>query len=155
MVNQINQIQKTEQELLQLTGTKPTTEDVAEKIGITPSKVRALIKMTQQPVSMQTSVNDSDNTEMSNFIPDQEGGSPDEFAAQSLLVDSLKEVLETLNEREKKILQMRFGLKDGTFHTLEDVGKVFSISRERIRQIELAAIKKLRQPDRMKFIANE
>ena len=155
MVNQINQIQKTEQELLQLTGTKPTTEDVAEKIGITPSKVRALIKMTQQPVSMQTSVNDSDNTEMSNFIPDQKGGSPDEFAAQSLLVDSLKEVLETLNEREKKILQMRFGLKDGTFHTLEDVGKVFSISRERIRQIELAAIKKLRQPDRMKFIANE
>ena len=155
MVNQINQIQKTEQELLQLTGAKPTTEDIAEKIGLTPSKVRALIKMTQQPVSMQTSVNDSDNTEMSNFIPDQDGGSPDEFAAQSLLVDSLKEVLETLNEREKRILEMRFGLNDGTFHTLEDVGKVFSISRERIRQIELAAIKKLRQPERMKFIANE
>jgi RNA polymerase sigma factor (sigma-70 family) len=155
MVNQINQIQKAEQELLQEGGAKPSTEDVAEKVGLTASKVRALIKMTQQPVSMQTAVNDSDNTEMSNFIPDQDGDSPDEFAAHSLLVDSLKEVLETLNEREKKILEMRFGLNDGTFHTLEDVGKVFSISRERIRQIELAAIKKLRQPDRMKFIANE
>ena len=110
--------------------------------------------MTQQPVSMQTSVNDSDNTEMSNFIPDQDNDLPDEFAAQSLLA-LLKEVLETLNDREKKILEMRFGLNDGNFHTLEDVGKVFSISRERIRQIELAAIKKLRQPDRMKFIANE
>ena len=155
MVNQINQIQKAEQELLQLNGSKPPTEDIAEKVGLTVSKVRALVKMTQQPVSMQTSVNDSDNTEMSNFIPDQDGDLPDEFAAQSLLVDSLKEVLETLNEREKKILEMRFGLNDGNFHTLEDVGKVFSISRERIRQIELAAIKKLRQPDRMKFIANE
>ncbi|MCH2206280.1 MAG: sigma-70 family RNA polymerase sigma factor [Lentisphaerales bacterium] len=155
MVNQINQIQKAEQELLQKTGAKPTVEEIAEKVELTVSKVRALIKMTQQPVSMQTSVNDSDNTEMSNFIPDQDNDLPDEFAAQSLLVDSLKEVLETLNEREKKILEMRFGLNDGNFHTLEDVGKVFSISRERIRQIELAAIKKLRQPDRMKFIANE
>ncbi|MCM8536172.1 MAG: sigma-70 family RNA polymerase sigma factor [Lentisphaeraceae bacterium] len=155
MVNQINQIQKAEQELLQLSGSKPPVEDIAEKVGLSVSKVRALIKMTQQPVSMQTSVNDSDNTEMSNFIPDQDNDLPDEFAAQSLLVDSLKEVLETLNEREKKILEMRFGLNDGNFHTLEDVGKVFSISRERIRQIELAAIKKLRQPDRMKFIANE
>ena len=155
MVNQINQIQKAEQELLQQTGAKPTTEEIAEKVELSVAKVRALIKMTQQPVSMQTSVNDSDNTEMSNFIPDQDNDLPDEFAAQSLLVDSLKEVLETLNDREKKILEMRFGLNDGNFHTLEDVGKVFSISRERIRQIELAAIKKLRQPDRMKFIANE
>ena len=155
MVNQINQIQKAEQELLQQSGSKPPVEDIAEKVGLSASKVRALVKMTQQPVSMQTSVNDSDNTEMSNFIPDQDGNLPDEFAAQSLLVDSLKEVLETLNDREKKILEMRFGLNDGNFHTLEDVGKVFSISRERIRQIELAAIKKLRQPDRMKFIANE
>lgn len=155
MVNQINQIQKAEQELLQQTGAKPTTEEIAAKVELSVAKVRALIKMTQQPVSMQTSVNDSDNTEMSNFIPDQDNDLPDEFAAQSLLVDSLKEVLETLNDREKKILEMRFGLNDGNFHTLEDVGKVFSISRERIRQIELAAIKKLRQPDRMKFIANE
>ena len=155
MVNQINQIQKAEQELLQESGAKPTTEDIAERVGLTPSKVRALIKMTQQPVSMQTSVNDTDNTEMSNFIPNPDGETPDHRAAQSLLVDSLKEVLETLNEREKRILEMRFGLNDGTYHTLEDVGKVFSISRERIRQIELAAIKKLRQPERMKFIANE
>lgn len=155
MVNQINQIQKAEQDLLQESGAKPTTEEIAERVGLSGSKVRALIKMTQQPVSMQTSVNDSDNTEMSNFIPDQDGDSPDEFAAQSLLSDSLREVLETLNDREKKILEMRFGLNDGTYHTLEDVGKVFSISRERIRQIELAAIKKLRLPERMKFIANE
>ena len=155
MVNQINQIQKAEQDLLQESGAKPTTEEIAERVGLTTSKVRALIKMTQQPVSMQTSVNDSDNTEMSNFIPDQDGGTPDDFAAQSLLSDSLREVLETLNEREKRILEMRFGLNDGTYHTLEDVGKVFSISRERIRQIELAAIKKLRLPERMKFIANE
>ena len=127
-----------------MSGSKPTIEEIAAKVELSPSKVRALIKMTQQPVSMQTAVNDSDNTEMSNFIPDQDCESPDDTAAQSLLGDSLREVLE-----------MRFGLNDGTYHTLEDVGKVFSISRERIRQIELAAIKKLRQPERVKFIASE
>ena len=155
MVNQINQIQKVEQELLQEKGQKPSPEEIAERLELTTAKVRALIKMMQQPVSMQTSVNDSDNTEMSNFIPDNESSTPSESAAMSLLTDSLKEVLTTLSDREKKILEMRFGLEDGNFHTLEDVGKVFSISRERIRQIELAAIKKLRQPERMKFIANK
>ncbi|NQZ59023.1 MAG: sigma-70 family RNA polymerase sigma factor [Lentisphaeraceae bacterium] len=155
MVNQINQIQKVEQELLQEKGQKPTPEEIAVRLELTTAKVRALIKMMQQPVSMQTSVNDSDNTEMSNFIPDSENKTPAESAATSLLTDSLKEVLTTLSDREKRILEMRFGLEDGNFHTLEDVGKVFSISRERIRQIELAAIKKLRQPDRMKYIANQ
>lgn len=155
MIAQINLIQKTEEALVQKNGQTPTIEELAEAVELTPAKVRSLKKMTQQSVSLQTSVADSEKSEFGDFIPDEKSESPSQSTEKEFIAHTLKGVMTSLNEREQKILRLRFGMEDGEFHTLEEIGQMFEISRERIRQIEAAALAKLRHPDTRRIFSGE
>ena len=125
-------------------------EDFAEKMGITPEKVREVIKISQEPVSLESPIGEEDDSHLGDFVPDESSMSPEDYATNEILKEEIRSVLLTLQEREQEVLELRFGLVDGTSHTLEEVGKRFNVTRERIRQIEAKALRKLRHPSRAK-----
>ncbi len=149
MVETINRFNRTQRRLMQELGREPTPEEVAEALGIDAAKAREIIKVSQEPTSLATKVGDEEDSELGDFI-EAPGLKPDEQATRELLKGHLDEVLDTLSPREKRVLQLRFGLEDGKQRTLEEVGKEFGVTRERIRQIEAKAIRKLKHPTRAK-----
>lgn len=150
MVETINKLIRISRQLLQEYGREPTSEEIAKEMGITVEKVREIKKISQDPVSLETPIGEEEDSHLGDFIPDEDIPSPVDAAAYSMLQKQLREVLETLSDREKKVLILRFGLDDGRPRTLEEVGKEFSVTRERIRQIEAKALRKLRHPSRSK-----
>ena len=150
MVETINKFMRVSRQLLQSNGREPSTEEVAKTMGITEDKVREIMKIAQEPVSLETPIGEEEDSHLGDFIEDQDALAPTEEASYVLLKEQLGEVLETLTDREKKVLQLRFGLNDGKSRTLEDVGQYFGVTRERIRQIEAKALRKLRHPTRSK-----
>jgi RNA polymerase primary sigma factor len=149
MVETINRFNRTQRRLMQELGREPTPEEVAQVLGIDETKAREIIKVSQEPTSLETPVGDEEDSHLGDFIADQ-GLQPDEQATRELLKIHLDEVLDSLSPREKRVLQLRFGLEDGKQRTLEEVGKEFGVTRERIRQIEAKAIRKLKHPTRAK-----
>ena len=149
MVETINRFNRTQRRMMQELGREPTPEEVAESLGIDPAKAREIVKVSQEPTSLATPVGDEDDSQLGDFI-EAPGLKPDEQATRELLKDHLDEVLDTLSPREKRVLQLRFGLEDGKQRTLEEVGKEFGVTRERIRQIEAKAVRKLKHPTRAK-----
>ncbi len=149
MVETINRFNRTQRRLMQELGREPAPEEVAKALGIDESKAREIIKVSQEPTSLETPVGDEEDSHLGDFIADQ-GLQPDEQATRELLKIHLDEVLDSLSPREKRVLQLRFGLEDGKQRTLEEVGKEFGVTRERIRQIEAKAIRKLKHPTRAK-----
>ncbi len=151
MIETINKLMRVHKQLLQELGRDPTPEEIAEEIHLPVDRVNAVLRLSQQPVSMQAKVGDADgDTEFGDFIEDKEASNPMELTAMHLLRDKLRDVMETLNPREREVLEQRFGLGDGSGRTLEEVGKQFSVTRERIRQIEAKALRKLRHPTRIR-----
>ncbi len=149
MVETINRFNRTQRKLMQELGREPTPEEVAEVLGIDPAKAREIVKVSQEPTSLATPVGDEDDSQLGDFI-EAPGLKPDEQATRELLKDQLDEVLDTLSPREKRVLVLRFGLDDGKQRTLEEVGREFGVTRERIRQIEAKAVRKLKHPTRAK-----
>ncbi|MBI2039656.1 RNA polymerase sigma factor RpoD [Candidatus Microgenomates bacterium] len=149
MVETINRFNRTQRRLMQELGREPTPEEVAKELGIDEIKAREIIKVSQEPTSLETPVGDEEDSHLGDFIADQ-GLQPDEQATRELLKIHLDEVLDSLSPREKRVLQLRFGLEDGKQRTLEEVGREFGVTRERIRQIEAKAIRKLKHPTRAK-----
>ena len=150
MVETINKLIRISRQLLQELGREPTSEEIAKEMGITVEKVREIKKITQDPVSLEPPIGEDEDSHLGDFIPDDDVPAPVEAAAYSMLKEQLMEVLDTLSDREKKVLMLRFGLEDGRPRTLEEVGKEFNVTRERIRQIEAKALRKLRHPSRSK-----
>lgn len=150
MVETINKLIRIQRQLLQELGREPTAEEIAKEMGITVEKVREIKKISQDPVSLETPIGEEEDSHLGDFIPDDDVPAPVDAAAYSMLKEQLMEVLDTLSEREKKVLMLRFGLEDGRPRTLEEVGKEFNVTRERIRQIEAKALRKLRHPSRSK-----
>jgi RNA polymerase primary sigma factor len=151
MIDTINKLLRVQKQLVQEMGRDPTPEEIADEVHLPVERVNAVLRMSQQPVSLQTKVGDGDSdTEFGDFIEDNSSVSPMELTAMHLLRDKLKDVLESLNERERAVLEQRFGLVDGAGRTLEEVGKAFHVTRERIRQIEAKALRKLRHPTRIR-----
>ena len=148
MVETINKLIRVHRQLIQDLGREPTPEEMSKTLDMPPEKIREIMKAAQEPVSLEAPVGEEDDSHLGDFIPDAEAMSPSSFASNSMLKYELEEVLSTLTEREKKVLQMRFGLMDGLTKTLEEVGKEFGVTRERIRQIEAKALRKLRHPSR-------
>jgi len=149
MVETINRFIRTSRKLMQELGREPTPEEVAKEMDIDPEKVREIIKVSQEPTSLEAPVGEEKDSTLGDFIPDEEIR-PEDQASVELLKSHLSEVLDTLNDREKKVLRLRFGLEDGRQRTLEEVGREFGVTRERIRQIEAKALRKLRHPTRSK-----
>ena len=150
MVETINKLKKTSRHLLQTLGREPTPEEIAKELEMPVEKVREILKVAQEPISLETPVGEEDESNLGNFIPDDDAPSPSEQAADTLLREHIEEVMQTLTPREAKVLKLRFGLEDGRMRTLEEVGKEFDVTRERIRQIEAKALRKLRHPSRSK-----
>ena len=150
MVETINKLIRISRQLLQEYGREPTSEEIAKEMGITVEKVREIKKISQDPVSLETPIGEEEDSHLGDFIPDDDVPAPVDAAAYSMLKEQLMEVLATLSDREKKVLMLRFGLEDGRPRTLEEVGKEFNVTRERIRQIEAKALRKLRHPSRSK-----
>lgn len=150
MVETINKVIRVQRMLLQELGHDPTPEETAKELQIPVEKVREILKIAQEPVSLETPIGEEEDSHLGDFIPDEDASEPSEAASFSLLKEQLLEVLETLTPREKKVLELRFGLADGRTRTLEEVGKEFNVTRERIRQIEAKALRKLRHPSRSK-----
>ena len=150
MVETINKLIRVSRQLLQENGREPTPDEIAEEMGITVEKVREILKIAQEPVSLETPIGEEEDSHLGDFIPDEDAPAPAEAAAFSMLKEQLVDVLSTLTEREQKVLKLRFGLEDGRARTLEEVGKEFDVTRERIRQIEAKALRKLRHPTRSK-----
>ncbi|WP_018661458.1 RNA polymerase sigma factor RpoD [Heyndrickxia acidiproducens] len=150
MVETINKLIRVQRSLLQDLGREPSPEEIAEEMDISPEKVREIIKIAQEPVSLETPIGEEDDSHLGDFIEDQDATSPSDHAAYELLKEQLEDVLDTLTDREENVLRLRFGLDDGRTRTLEEVGKVFGVTRERIRQIEAKALRKLRHPSRSK-----
>ncbi|MFS0646924.1 RNA polymerase sigma factor RpoD [Siminovitchia sp. 179-K 8D1 HS] len=150
MVETINKLIRVQRQLLQDLGREPSPEEIAEEMDLTPDKVREILKIAQEPVSLETPIGEEDDSHLGDFIEDQEATSPSDHAAYELLKEQLEDVLDTLTDREENVLRLRFGLDDGRTRTLEEVGKVFGVTRERIRQIEAKALRKLRHPSRSK-----
>ncbi len=150
MVETINKLLRTNRRLLQELGREPTSEEVANEMGITPDKVREIIKVSQEPVSLETPIGEEEDSHLGDFIEDLAMPAPADAASRQLLKEQVEEVLHTLTPRERRVLQLRFGLEDGRSRTLEEVGKEFAVTRERIRQIEAKALRKLRHPSRSK-----
>lgn len=150
MVETINKVKKVSGQLLHDNGREPTTAEIAEKMRISEHKVREIIRISQEPVSLETPIGEEDDSHLSDFIQDEDAPAPVEAAAHALLREQLLDVLDSLSYREAKVLKMRFGLSDGRPHTLEEVGREFHVTRERIRQIEAKALRKLRHPSRSK-----
>lgn len=150
MVETINKLVRIQRQLLQDLGREPTPEEIGAEMDLPTEKVREILKIAQEPVSLETPIGEEDDSHLGDFIEDQEVTSPAEHTAQTLLKEQLEEVLDTLTDREENVLRLRFGLDDGNVRTLEQVGKVFGVTRERIRQIEAKALRKLRHPSRSK-----
>ena len=150
MVETINKLIRVSRQLLQTYGREPTPEEIAKEMGISVDKVREIQKIAQEPVSLETPIGEEEDSHLGDFIPDDDVPAPAEAAAFSMLKEQLVEVLDTLTEREQKVLKLRFGLEDGRSRTLEEVGKEFDVTRERIRQIEAKALRKLKHPSRSK-----
>ena len=150
MVETINKVIRVSRQLLQELGHDPTAEEIANEMNMPVEKVRDILKIAQEPVSLETPIGEEEDSHLGDFIPDEDASEPSEAASFSLLKEQLMEVLETLTPREKKVLELRFGIDDGRTRTLEEVGKEFNVTRERIRQIEAKALRKLRHPSRSK-----
>ena len=150
MVETINKLIRTSRHLLQILGREPTPEEIAKEMEISVEKVMEIQKIAQDPVSLETPIGEEDDSHLGDFIPDDESPAPHDSAAYTLLKEQLEEVMETLTPREAKVLKLRFGLEDGKARTLEEVGREFQVTRERIRQIEAKALRKLRHPSRSK-----
>ena len=152
MIEMINKLMRVQKQLLQDIGHEPTAEEIADEIQLPVERVSAVLKMAQQPISMQTPVGDSDDVSFGDFIEDKGAGNPSEMAGSILLKEKIRQVLGTVTERERVILEMRFGLVDGYGRTLEELGRQFKVTRERIRQIEAKALKKMRHPTRLSHL---
>ncbi|MDD5924248.1 MAG: RNA polymerase sigma factor RpoD [Clostridia bacterium] len=150
MVETINKVKKVSNQLLHENGHEPSPEEIAEAVGMSPDKIREIMRIAQEPVSLETPIGEEEDSHLGDFIPDDDAPAPADAASQTMLKEQLDEVLSTLTPREAKVLRLRFGLVDGHPHTLEEVGKVFNVTRERIRQIEAKALRKLRHPSRSK-----
>ncbi|MFU0799688.1 MAG: RNA polymerase sigma factor RpoD [Xylanivirga thermophila] len=150
MVETINKLVRVSRQLLQEKGREPTPEEIAQEMGISEEKVREIQKIAQEPVSLETPIGEEEDSHLGDFIPDDDVPAPADAAAFTLLKEQLVDVLDTLTPREEKVLKLRFGLEDGRARTLEEVGKEFNVTRERIRQIEAKALRKLRHPSRSK-----
>ncbi len=150
MVETINKLIRVSRQLLQELGREPMPEEVAKEMGMSVDKVREIMKISQEPVSLETPIGEEEDSHLGDFIPDDDAPAPAEAAAFTLLKEQLIDVLDTLTAREEKVLRLRFGLDDGRARTLEEVGKEFNVTRERIRQIEAKALRKLRHPSRSK-----
>ena len=151
MVETINKLTRVQRQLVQDLGREPTAEEIAEKMeNITPDKVREIQKIALEPVSLETPIGEEDDSHLGDFIEDKDAMSPDQYANNQLLKDEINNVLQGLTDREEKVLRLRFGLYDGRTRTLEEVGKEFNVTRERIRQIEAKALRKLKHPTRSK-----
>ena len=148
MVETINKVIRVSRQLLQELGHDPSAEEIAAEMGMPVEKVREILKIAQEPVSLETPIGEEEDSHLGDFIPDEDASEPSEAASFSLLKEQLMEVLDTLTPREKKVLELRFGIVDGRTRTLEEVGKEFNVTRERIRQIEAKALRKLRHPSR-------
>lgn len=150
MVETINKVVRVERQLLQELGRQPQADEIAELMGLSVDKVREIMKVAQEPVSLETPIGEEEDSHLGDFIPDEDAPAPAEAASHTLLKEQLGDVLKTLTPREEKVLRLRFGLDDGRPRTLEEVGKEFNVTRERIRQIEAKALRKLRHPSRSK-----
>jgi RNA polymerase primary sigma factor len=159
MIETINKLMRTQKRLLQDFGREPTADEIADEMQLPVERVRAVLKMAQQPISLQSPVGDGEDTSFGDFIEDKSTENPSEKTSFSLLRDKLTDVLSSLNERERRVLELRFGLGDGYSRTLEEVGSQFRVTRERIRQIEAKALRKMRHPTRIRqlhgFLENE
>ena len=152
MVETIHKVSRTARTLLQELGREPTTDEIAEKLGITADKVRDIMKIAQDPVSLETPIGEEEDSHLGDFVEDTDSPAPSESASYSLLREQLCNILHTLTPREEQVIKLRFGLEDGRPRTLEEAGKQFNITRERIRQIEAKALRKLRHPSRSKTL---
>ena len=150
MVETINKVKKVSSQLLHEYGHDPSAEEIAERLEMPVDKVREIMRVAQEPVSLETPIGEEEDSHLGDFIPDDDAPVPAEAASQTLLKEQLADVLKTLTPREEKVLRLRFGLEDGRPRTLEEVGKEFNVTRERIRQIEAKALRKLRHPSRSK-----
>ena len=150
MVETINKLVRVNRQLLQELGREPRHDEIAKAMGVSEEKVREIIKIAQDPVSLETPIGEEEDSHLGDFIADDDAPAPDSMATQAMLKKQLNDVLATLTPREEKVLRLRFGLDDGRTRTLEDVGKEFNVTRERIRQIEAKALRKLRHPSRSK-----
>ena len=150
MMETINKMSRIQRQLTLELNREPSEEELAKKMGISVEKVREVIKISQEPVSLETPIGEEDDSHLGDFIKDESSMSPEEYATNEILKEEIKSVLMTLQVREQEVLELRFGLVDGTCHTLEEVGKKFNVTRERIRQIEAKALRKLRHPSRAK-----
>ena len=150
MVETINKVIRVSRQLLQELGHDPTPEEISEEMNMPVDKVREILKIAQEPVSLETPIGEEEDSHLGDFIPDEDASEPSEAASFTLLKEQLVEVLSTLTPREEKVLKLRFGIEDGRTRTLEEVGKEFNVTRERIRQIEAKALRKLRHPSRSK-----
>jgi RNA polymerase sigma factor, sigma-70 family len=150
MVETINKVKKISSQLLHANGHEPSAEEIADEMGVTVEKVREIMRVAQEPVSLETPIGEEEDSHLGDFIPDEDALVPAEAAYHTLLREQLGDVLGTLTPREAKVLRLRFGLEDGRPRTLEEVGKEFNVTRERIRQIEAKALRKLRHPSRSK-----
>ena len=150
MVETINKLIRVNRQLAQELGRDPTPAEIAKEMGISESKVREIIKIAQEPVSLETPIGEEEDSHLGDFIEDENAPAPAEVASNAMMREQLQEVLHTLTPREEKVIRLRFGLEDGQAHTLEEVGKEFNVTRERIRQIEAKALRKIRHPGRSK-----
>ena len=150
MVETINKVKKVNSQLLHENGHEPTNEQIAEKLEMPVEKVREIMRVAQEPVSLETPIGEEEDSHLGDFIPDEDAPAPSDVASHTMLKEQLAEVLSTLTPREEKVLRLRFGLEDGRSRTLEEVGKEFNVTRERIRQIEAKALRKLHHPSRSK-----
>ena len=150
MVETINKVKKVSSQLLHKNGHEPTADEISEELGMPVDKVREIMRVAQEPVSLETPIGEEEDSHLGDFIPDDDAPAPADAASHTLLKEQLSDVLKTLTPREEKVLRLRFGLEDGRARTLEEVGKEFNVTRERIRQIEAKALRKLRHPSRSK-----
>ena len=150
MVETINRVKKTGSQLLHENGKEPTADEIAEKLDMPADKVREILRVSQEPISLETPIGEEEDSHLGDFIPDNEALSPEDAASALLLKEEVAEVLKTLTPREAEVISLRFGLEDGRCHTLEEVGERFEVTRERVRQIEAKALRKLIHPSRRK-----
>ena len=150
MVETINKMARIQRQLTLELNREPSEEEIAKKMGVGVEKVREVIKISQDPVSLETPIGEEEDSHLGDFVPDERNMSPEDFTTNEILKEEIKSVLSTLQPREQQVLELRFGLIDGTSYTLEEVGKKFNVTRERIRQIEAKALRKLRHPSRAK-----
>ena len=150
MVETINKVKKVSSQLLHQNGHEPSAEEIADELDMPVEKVREIMRVAQEPVSLETPIGEEEDSHLGDFIPDDDAPAPADAASHTMLREQLMEVLDTLTPREEKVLRLRFGLEDGRSRTLEEVGKEFNVTRERIRQIEAKALRKLRHPSRSK-----